>query len=286
MSSLTKPNGPLPETVYWRRRALVIALALLVVVGLGGWLTRGGDASEAPAASTGDSASLVSTVGEAARSAATPQGGADSKGSGGAASQGSNKKAASKKAANKKADAGTKDAPQVTQPTEEPRGECLPSDVVVEPQVADQPAGTDIAVELLVGTEASEACLWAASEETLTLKITSGRDNIWFSSQCPQALPERSMVLRPDKERVVRMSWDARRSDEGCTRQRLWSLPGTYHLEAAALGGDPAQERFMLETPQPKSISPKPTSQKSTSKKPDAETSGKKKSAATKKSNG
>lgn len=293
MSSLTKPSGPLPENTYWRRRAVVIAVALLVVVGLGRLFT-GGDAQDATPAAAQDSASLVSELGEAVPSAA--QDAADSTPSAeGSDSTNTAKQndTANDKQNDKQNDKAATEPEATDEPTQapatvEPQGECLASDVTLEPRVADQPAGRDIKVRLLAQTDDATACLWKASKQTLTVKITSGSDNIWYSSECAKAVPNESVVLRNDKPTRVRMTWDARRSDEGCTVERDWALPGTYHLEAAALGGEPQSARFVLETPTAETVEPTPkaNAKKSDNKKNSTKkNSTKKNNADSKKSN-
>lgn len=273
MSSLTKPNGPLPENTYWRRRAIVLAVALLLVVGLGRLFTGGSDGADPASATASDSAALVSESEGASSSAeATESAPSPSAATGSAESSESAGAKSGKKKAAAAADAEASEEPTPAA-TVEPRGECLPSDISVEPLVADQDAGRDIKVRLKVQTTDAVACLWKPSKDTLTLKITSGSDNIWFSSQCPKEMPNDSVVLRNDKPTQVRMTWDARRSDEGCTKERKWALPGTYHLEAAALGGDPQDARFVLETPTPETVQPKPKATKKSDKKADEKSS-------------
>lgn len=274
MSSLTKPTGPLPENTYWKRRAAVLAVALLIVVGLGRLLTGGSDAADPEPAAGSESASLVSELGEAVSSAtaeAAPTTGADPSVEPKAEKENQAKNPGKgKKAATESKDEASSEPTRLPDEVEPPRGECLAADVSVTPRVADQPAGRDISVRLLLQTAEAEACLWTASEETLTLKITSGSDNIWYSSECAKAMPNESVVLRNDQPTRVRMAWDARRSDEGCTKERKWALPGTYHLEAAALGGDPQSERFVLQTPTPETVKPTPKAEKKSDAKSDA----------------
>lgn len=280
MSSLTKPSGPLPENTYWRRRAVVLALALLVVVGLGWMFTSGSDATDPASATASDSAALVS---ESDGASSSPEASESASPSAASPSADSSESAGAKSGKKKAEAAPSAESSEGSTPaaTVEPRGECLPSDISVEPLVADQAAGRDIKIRLKAQTTDAVACLWKPSKDTLTLKITSGSDNIWFSTQCPKAMPNESVVLRNDQPTRVRMSWDARRSDEGCTKERKWALPGTYHLEAAALGGDPQDARFVLETPTPQTVQPKPkdtkkSDTKKSNTKTDEKSSGKK----------
>jgi hypothetical protein len=114
-------------------------------------------------------------------------------------------------------------------------------------------------VVLELRTIAAEACTWEASPETLTLKITSGKDDIWSSRQCPRAVPSRSVVVRSAVSTSIGVRWNARRSDEACSRLTHWALPGFYHVTAAALAGEPADVQFELEAPTPAVITRSPS---------------------------
>ena len=51
--------------------------------------------------------------------------------------------------------------------------------------------------------------------------------------------------LRPVDAPVV-VTWSAKRSDEDCTKWTTWAMPGFYHVQAAALGGDATDVQFQL----------------------------------------
>jgi len=42
------------------------------------------------------------------------------------------------------------------------------------------------------------------------------------------------------------VTWSAKRSDEECTKFTDWAMPGFYHVQAAALGGDATDVQFEL----------------------------------------
>ena len=96
----------------------------------------------------------------------------------------------------------------------------------------------------------------------MTLKVTSGDDEIWTSRECPHAVGREEVTLRRDHTTRVDVIWDARRSDEDCSRLTKWALPGWYHVAAAALAGEPSDLQFELERPAPKhvtkTVEPKP----------------------------
>ena len=116
------------------------------------------------------------------------------------------------------------------------------------PTVDNPVAGRDVRIVLELRTIVSEACTWEVSPETMTLKITSGDDEIWTSRHCPRAVRREEVTLRRDHTTRVEVTWDdARRSDEECSKLTKWALPGWYHVAAAALAGEPSDLQFELE---------------------------------------
>jgi hypothetical protein len=147
-------------------------------------------------------------------------------------------------------------------PLAQPDGPCDDEDVAVTPTVKNPVGGRDVNFVLELRTIVSEACTWEVSPETLTLKVTSGDDEIWTSRECPHAVPREEITLRRDHTTKVDVTWDARRSDEECSKLTKWALPGWYHVAAAALAGEPSDLQFELERPErehvTKTVEPKP----------------------------
>ncbi len=226
MSALTRPRGPLPPRVYWTRRIMVLGTALVLAVALGMSLSRLSDGSGSDGAVT------------PAASGRSPgaTGSADSTGS-----------------EDEKDKKGTKDKKRKKHKKPdlpEPSGPCLASDIDVTPVVKDAVAGRDVRLRFRIVTRMSLACTWQASPDTLTLKITSGRDLIWTSQQCLRAVPTKDLVLRRSKASWLSMTWSAKRSDEECSRTTEWAMPGWYHVAVAPLGGEPEDVQFKLSRPE------------------------------------
>lgn len=229
MSALTRPRGPLAARVYWTRRLLVLGTALALVLGLGMMLSRFSDGSGGGGA--------VTTVSAQDSGTTDPSSGSTSP-------AGEQRKEKRRKQKEK---------------LPEPSGPCLASDIDATPVVKDAEAGRDVKLRFRLATRLSLACTWQASSDTLTLKVTSGKDLIWTSQQCPKAVPTKDLVLRRDKARWVNVSWSGRRSDEGCPRATEWSLPGWYHVSVAPLGGEPEDTQFKLHRPQPEVVTASPS---------------------------
>ncbi|MBB6627423.1 hypothetical protein H5V45_08825 [Nocardioides sp. KIGAM211] len=247
-SSLTR--GPLPARVYWTRRVLVLAVALLLVFGIAKVLTLGSDGSSETPEATQVAADPTGTT-DPSLPVASPTEKKKGKGKGKKHSQ----------------------APVLAPPD----GPCADEDIAVNPEVQRPVAGPrgDIFVVLHLRTIAAEACTWQVSPDTLTLKISSGKDDIWSSRQCPRAVPTKDVVVRKDVDTTVGLTWNGKRSDADCSRLTDWALPGYYHVTAAALAGEPADEQFELLAPSPEviTVTPKPTQKPKPSGRPQAPSS-------------
>lgn len=238
MSTMTR--GPLPAGVYWRRRGFAFLLAISLVFVMARVLTGGSDASDGDAA--GETAQQV---------AAEPTPTATTSGS---SRQGKKKKKQDK-------------APTPT-PLAEPNGPCIDADLVVTPLVPEAIAGSGVPIVLQLRTNFAEACTWEVSANHVTVKITSGDDDVWSTLDCPGPVPVEDVVVRRDVTSTVGLVWGAKRSDDDCSALMEWAPAGTYQVVAAALGGEPTQATFELELPSPEIIvtTPKSTPDKNKQK--------------------
>jgi hypothetical protein len=239
MTSLTR--GPLPASVYWRRRIVMLGLVVLLVF-LGGKVF-GGDSDDGKDRAV-DRATQVS--GEPTSSVPSDDPTTDKQ--------------------KQRKEPKTPAEPVLAQPD----GPCADSDILITPSVEEAIAGRPVTVTLELRTATAEACTWRVSANHVTMKITSGSDLIWTSQQCRKAVPVQDVVVRRDVTTFVDVPWKARRSDDGCPVETDWALPGTYYVAAAALGGEPAEARFELEKPSPEVIPPEnnPTKPKQKQKQP------------------
>ena len=206
----------------------MLAVAMLLVVGVGKVLGGGGDGKDEGVRATVVSGSPTAS---ARPSTSTPTG-----------------------RKTKKPQKPTKTVAPLAQPS----GPCTDSDVVVTPQVTGARAGGDIAIELLFTTKASPACTFDVAPHSVVLKLTSGSDRIWSSQQCQRAIPTTTVIARRTVPGKVLLTWNGHRSNDECSKTADWALPGYYHAEAAALGSDPTDVQFQLYPPQRATITPKP----------------------------
>ncbi len=233
MTAMTR--GPLPARVYWVRRVLAISLVTALVLGivqLVSMLVGGGSPQEPDRAAP--VAAEVTPTPSADPTAEDTEG----------PKQGKKQTRKQKK--------------QDREPVlADPEGPCLDRDVAVTPTARDTIGGDPITFTLELRTVQSLACTWEVSPDNLTVKVTSGDDDIWSSRQCPRAVPTQDVVLRNNVTTEVDVTWSARRSDEGCTKLTGWALPGWYHVEAAALAGEPSDLQFRLVAPEGEVITEK-----------------------------
>lgn len=216
MSALTR--GQLPARVYWTRRLAIVATAALLVVGIGHLLSNGSNGSSGP-----DKA--VQVAGGVSSAPGTRTG------------------THTKKRHPHRT--RTSAAPPLAVPT----GPCSDADVNVTPSVPKPVAGGDIKIDLDLSSRDSPACTWQVSARTLTLKITSGVDEIWTTRECPRAITAQTVTVRQAVVRRIHLVWNAKRSDSTCSALTQWAVPGYYHLSVAALGGEPQDVQFQLDAP-------------------------------------
>ena len=241
MAPNVRPRGPLPARVYWTRRLVVIGVPLLLVVVLARIL---GGSSDATDASTGTITQAGAAVDQTSPSpTAGPTAGSTTRGSTGKEKQGKGKQ-------------GKKKRERATAPPEpvlaEPSGPCTASDIVATPAITSAAGGSDIAITVNLRSVVTEACTWQVSPQTLTLTITSGDDFIWSTRECPAAVTVQDVVIRQAVDTPVVVIWDeGKRSDETCSGRTAWAIPGFYHVEAAALGGEGTDVQFELVAPTP-----------------------------------
>lgn len=238
MTSLTR--GPLPARVYWVRRGIVLLLLVLLLVALVrivGALT-GGDETPQAVQTAADPAPTAAP--EASPSAAPTDAATDAPTAG--ASAGPTAEPTRRP-----------DRPRATRTPEpvpaQPDGPCDDGELEVVPSVTSAVAGGEVAIDVAVRSLDSEACTWTTSARELTLKITSGDDEIWTTRECRRAVVPQDVVVRSAEATTVEVVWSGRRSDAECTRAADWALPGWYHVAAAAIGGEPTDVQFRLLSP-------------------------------------
>lgn len=130
----------------------------------------------------------------------------------------------------------------------EPTGPCAADEITVAPKVPDPVAGRRVDLVLQL-TGIRPACRFTVSSRTIVAKVTSGKDRIWSTQDCREAIRASSIVVRSAAPTEVVVHWSGRRSDDECSRSTSWALPGYYHVAAAVIGSEPGEVQFKLESP-------------------------------------
>jgi hypothetical protein len=233
MSTLRHPVGPHSKKVYWRRRALVLAVlaALVAIVVL--IVVRPGAGAEAegraPAASTGAPATTAPAAGAPA--------GAD--GSGGAATA-------------EGVAPGTVDAPADASGAVPV---CAAGNIALaaETDADTYAAGANPQLSFTIQNTGAEACTINAGTSQQLYTITSGDETYWVSSDCQTDPSDTQAVLEPG---VVVSStpfgWDRTRSSaETCAatdRPQVPAAGASYHLNVQVAGiTAPDSKQFILQ---------------------------------------
>ncbi|MEV0324247.1 hypothetical protein ACIBKX_40180 [Streptomyces sp. NPDC050658] len=267
MGSLRNPVGPLPSTIYWRRRAVLLSvvglLALLVVWvltmgGGGGKNTADGPSGSGPATSitpgpSGSGPAISEHPGGRDESDDEGSGGSGGSGDGDGSGSGSGDSAGGG-GDGSGSDDGAKGGGGAG--GQLPAGSSLPNctsgavklklrSVQNTYEIGEKPK-----FELIAQNTAGKACKvdLGGKETVLTITQAKGDKEIWSSKDCPAG--GGSLLLRvPGDGRVTHtVEWDRRASEPRCATPSAGSAaPGTYLIEAKSPGLGSAQASFMLE---------------------------------------
>ncbi|HEU4946856.1 MAG TPA: hypothetical protein VFT31_06865 [Kribbella sp.] len=215
MSSLLRPVGHLPASVYWVRRVLLLAvLGVLVVVLLN--LFDGGD-PKSSAASTPDQTPRTPGATTAAPSTptTTPQ-----------------------------ASGSAESSKQTTTPKDTG---CDGGDIRITVLPATRTIASGGTLNLAVRLSALRGECTATIDPTrLSVTITSGNDQIWTTSHCEQAISRATMILAEGKESTSTVAWNGRRSGPGCLPGQPLAKPGTYVAKAVFDGRASVEQAFRI----------------------------------------
>jgi hypothetical protein len=216
MRSLLRPVGHLPASVYWVRRALVlIVLAVLLVLLLRLFGVGGGEAPvNSAAAGSGQQPSTGAPSVPSAWPITTPT------------------------------QSGTSEPVKTDTPKDT---KCAGTDVWISVLPASRMITSGRGLNFAIRISAVRAqCTATIDPSVLSLTITSGKDQIWTSSQCEQAISRATMILAKGKELTSAVAWDSRRSGPGCLPRQPVAKPGTYVATAVYDGRASISQAFHI----------------------------------------
>ncbi|NUS86614.1 MAG: hypothetical protein HOY75_28780 [Streptomyces sp.] len=281
MGSLRNPIGPLPSSIYWRRRAVALALfivILLLVIWAFGWGGSGGDGGrdEGKGSGGGGAASTI-TPGPTSSTPVNSQrpGGRDESDDGGTGtgdSDGGGSGDGGDGGTGGGSDAddaggagggggGTGGGLGIGDGRSVPAGSSLPACTrsAVELTVRSVKGsrvkntyepGEEPTFELIVKNSSDTACKVDFGRASATLTITdSENDHVWASDDCPKGSKSVLVEVAGNGQTKRTVHWDRKRSVENCATPAgsVSAKGGTYLVEAKVEGLGTARVSFVLD---------------------------------------
>jgi hypothetical protein len=273
VGSLRNPVGPLPSSIYWRRRGVLVAvvgvLALLVVWvvtsgGGGGKKDRGGSDGKNPAPSsiTPGPSGTGPAISQHPGGRDESSGGDDGSGTGGTggASGSGGTGSGSGTGTGGSTDGGTGSGGSATTGGNSAGGQ-LPADSTLPNCTASavkltlrslhnsyDPEQTPT-LRLTARNSASSDCKvdLGAEHTVLTITQTGSDDDFWASDDCPEASGSALFRVPAGGSATYTVKWDRKPSAPNCATPSGGSASaGTYLVEAKAAGFAKAQTSFVL----------------------------------------
>ncbi|MBI0298370.1 hypothetical protein JBE04_28875 [Streptomyces sp. PRKS01-29] len=284
MGSLRNPIGPLPSSIYWRRRAVALALLaaiVLLVIWAFGWGGSGGGGSDEGKGSGGGGPASTITPGPSSSGPVNSErpggrdesdgggsgsggsggsgggsdgGGADASGGGAGGGSGSGGNGGSSGGG---AGGGIGTGTGQGLPAGSSLPDCRPGDTeltvrsVKDSKVKNAWApGEKPTFEIVVKNTKSSSCKVDFGRAAASLTITDAHNaHVWASDDCPEGSAA-ALVEVPGSGQTKRtVEWDRKRSAEHCATPSgsASAKPGTYLVEVKVDGLGTAKVSFVLE---------------------------------------
>ncbi|MGH3496603.1 MAG: hypothetical protein ACRDP1_03960 [Nocardioidaceae bacterium] len=222
MSSVVRPSGPLPPRVYWTRRLLLLAIVVVLVWGVA--RCAGGSNAADKAATT----SKTSPSAGAARTVQHHQ-----------RPQHARRHASRHHRVHTHHRVGP--AVALVRPNlPAASGTCDPTQVSVSPSVVGPAYAGRRSLITLVFTTTGKPCTLAVDAKDLLVAVQGSSGTAWTSHRCTAAIPSSSLVLRPGWLATVGVAWTGHVSDASCSTAAPAVATGSYTVQAAVIGGEPA----------------------------------------------
>jgi hypothetical protein len=223
MSSLLRPVGHLPASVYWFRRGLVLAVVVVLIFLVSRLFSGSGDAQNTaatdpqPNPSGAPPASAPSTSPSTTRSTTpttTPT---------------------------------NTPSPKPTKTTPPADLACKGSDVRIDALPGNRKIVSGSMLNFVIQLSPADAgCKATISSDKLTVTVTSGKDLIWSTSQCSKVIQTATLVVAKGKQAAVTVPWNGHRSGPGCLPGQPVAKPGTYVVKAEYDGRLSSAQAFLV----------------------------------------
>jgi hypothetical protein len=208
--------GPHPSAVYWRRRALVAAPLLAILVGLSTCLAGGSDSDAAKPRARAASEDLGPET-------PTP-------------SPSTSPSATASPVPTWSPSPSAALLPPAPSPMPTPTGPlpCADRDLLLVALVekSTYPLGAEPRLKLQVTNSSAKPCLRDVGSGQQELSVSSGATKLWSSDDCSPNRATDARTLYPGEKRTYWLTWSGRTSEKGCPETRTEVGAGSYQLTA------------------------------------------------------
>ncbi|UPW10203.1 hypothetical protein M1C59_04945 [Gordonia terrae] len=248
---MIEPQGPLPPEIYWRRRAVAVGGAVVVVglvVALIVWMTSGsGDPQNTAATQSASSSSSASSTTSAPPASEPQAGGASGEPDAGGGSGGG----AGGSGAPAGPPAGTSSPVESASPAGVPGGAAgpalCPDQAISVVLYTDKPTYTigQNPVFTIVTTNAGlSECTRDVGKavQNVIVRTLDGTRTLWSARDCSPLNTVNNVVLKPAQQVKDTITWSGTTSSPGCERPRTQVPAGSY----SAIGKIGERESFPI----------------------------------------
>ncbi len=232
MSGWLHPVGPEPVRVYWARRAIVLAVFLVVVAAIIALAVNATSGQPPVAAVPATSSSVVTPSPSVLPTSPTPSATMSASGSSPSMSP---------------TPSGRASKPSSTPTATVTPARCDPAELrttLTGSQRLQPQDHSTFSLSVINGGPAT--CRLNVTPATFELKIYSGLDRIWSSSDCSTAVRPLTGNVASEKSVSWTMTWNGRRSAKACKSRAAVPRAGTYVATAQLAGAKPVQLRMIL----------------------------------------
>ncbi|MFE6364231.1 hypothetical protein ACFVP3_30085 [Streptomyces sp. NPDC057806] len=280
MGSLRNPVGPLPSSIYWRRRAVLLSVLALLTVLIAWMLTSGGGGGNNGADGSNGKNPAPSTIGPGPtqsgpaisqapggrdESGDEDTGGGSGSGSDSGSGDGSGSGSGSGDTAGSGDGSGSSDGSAgggstgggtgVAAGDALPAGSSLPNCTASAVKLTVRSVrntyrpGETPTLELTARNSSGSDCKVDLGPKNAVLTITQagGDEEYWSSADCPETAGHLMFRVAADSSVTFPVKWDRKPSAPRCATPPAGSAAaGTYLVEATAPGFTKAQTSFVL----------------------------------------
>ncbi|WP_371405442.1 hypothetical protein OHA10_07530 [Kribbella sp. NBC_00662] len=215
MSSLLRPVGHLPASVYWFRRGLVLAVVVVLIFLVSRLFSGAGDAQNTAATDPQPNPSGAPPASAPSTAASTTP--------------------------------TRTPTPKPTKTTPPADLACKGSDIRIDALPGNRKIVSGSMLNFVVQlTPVDDECKATISNDQLAVTVTSGKDLIWSTSQCSKVIQTATLVVAKGKQAAVTVPWNGHRSGPGCLPGQPVAKPGTYVVKAEYDGHLSSAQAFQV----------------------------------------